>query len=49
MIKVLKVAGLLAFTSITRGNKGVILLTIVILSLVSMNLVFVPSLLEGLV
>ncbi|MFC1900162.1 ABC transporter permease [Chloroflexota bacterium] len=49
MIKILKVAGLLAFTSISRGNKGVILLTILILALVSMNLIFVPSLLDGLV
>ncbi|MFC2069897.1 ABC transporter permease [Chloroflexota bacterium] len=49
MTRTLKVSGLLAFTSIARGNKGVILLTIVILSLVSMNLIFVPSLLDGLV
>jgi len=49
MMRNLKVAGLLAFTSIMRGNKGVILLTILILALVSMNLIFVPSLLDGLV
>ncbi|MFC1921422.1 ABC transporter permease [Chloroflexota bacterium] len=49
MTRPIRVAGLLAYTSITRGNKGVILLTILILSLVSMNLIFVPSLLDGLV
>jgi len=49
MTGTLKVASLLAFTSITRGNIGVILLTIVILTLVAMNLIFVPSLLDGLV
>lgn len=45
----LKVAGFLAFTSIKRGNAGVILLTIAILILVALNLLFVPSLLQGLV
>ena len=45
----IKVAGLLAFTSITRGNRGVIVLTILILTLVGLNLLFVPSLLAGLV
>ncbi|MBA7693665.1 hypothetical protein ES703_102253 [subsurface metagenome] len=49
MTRTLKVAGLLAFTSVTRGNIGVILLTILILTLVAMNLIFVPSLLDGLV
>jgi putative ABC transport system permease protein len=49
MIKSLRVAGLLSFTSIIRGNIGVILLTILILTLTSLNLLFVPSLLNGLV
>jgi putative ABC transport system permease protein len=49
LIRNLKVASLLAFTSIIRGNAGVILLTILILVLVAMNLLFVPSLLNGLV
>jgi ABC-type lipoprotein release transport system permease subunit len=43
------VAGLLAFTSIRRGNAGVILLTVAILVLVALNLLFVPGLLDGLV
>jgi putative ABC transport system permease protein len=45
----LKVAGFLAFTSIRRGNTGVILLTIFILVIVALNLLFVPGLLGGLV
>ena len=49
MTRILKVAGLLAFTSITRGHIGVVLLTILILVLVALNLFFVPSLLRGLV
>lgn len=49
LIRNLKVASLLAFTSILRGNAGVILLTILILVLVATNLLFVPSLLSGLV
>jgi len=49
MTKSFRVAGLLAFASIIKGNTGVILLTILILTLVSLNLLFVPSLLKGLV
>ena len=49
MNKSLRVAGLLSFTSIRRGNVGVILLTILILTLVSLNLLFIPGLLQGLV
>ena len=49
MIKSVRVAGLLSFTSIRRGNVGVILLTILILTLVSLNLLFIPGLLQGLV
>ncbi|MBI4180316.1 MAG: FtsX-like permease family protein [Chloroflexi bacterium] len=48
-MKTLKVAGFLAFTSLKRGNFGVMLLTILILILVTLNLLFVPSLLRGLV
>ena len=48
-MKSLRVAGLLGFTSVTRGNRGVVILTIMILTLVGMNLLFVPSLLAGLV
>jgi len=48
-MKSLRVASFLAFTSITKGNFGIILLTILILVLVTLNLLFVPSLLEGLV
>jgi putative ABC transport system permease protein len=49
MTKSFRVAGLLAFTSVRRGNLGVILLTIFILTLISLNLLFIPSLLQGLV
>ena len=48
-MKSLMVASFLAFTSIKKGNFGIILLTILILVLVTLNLLFVPSLLEGLV
>ncbi len=48
-MKSLKVASLLAFTSIIRGKIGVILLTVFILVLAALNLLFVPSLLNGLV
>jgi len=47
--KSLKVAGFLAFTSIRKGNKGIILLTVLILSIVTANLLFVSGLLNGLV
>ncbi len=48
-MKSLKVALLLGFTSITKGNRSVIVLTIMILTLVGLNLLFVPSLLAGLI
>src|SRR3989304_3210815 len=48
-VRSFKVAALLGFSSIARGNIGVILLTILILTLVGLNLLFVPSLLGGLV
>ena len=49
MSKSFRVAGLLSLTSIRRGNPGVILLTILILTLVSLNLLFIPGFLQGLV
>lgn len=49
MLKSLKVAGFLGLTSVKRGNSGVICLTVLILTIVSLNLLFVPSLLNGLV
>jgi putative ABC transport system permease protein len=47
--KSFRVAGLLAFTSIRRGNAGIIILTVLILTLISLNMLFVPGLLNGLV
>lgn len=49
MTKSLKVAGFLAFTSVKRGNFGVILLTVLILAIVALNILFVSGLLNGLV
>ncbi|MBI4283886.1 MAG: FtsX-like permease family protein [Chloroflexi bacterium] len=48
-MRTLKVAGFLTFTSLKKGNRGVALLTILVLVLVTLNLLFVPSLLRGLV
>ena len=48
MIRSLKVATLLAFTSVTKGNFRIALLTMLILILVALNLLFVPGLLDGL-
>ena len=47
MIKSLKVAMFLALKSIIKGNVGVIVLTIFMLILVTMNLLFVPGLIDG--
>ncbi len=47
--KSLKVASFLAFTSLKKGNFGVILLTVLILTIVALNLLFVSGLLNGLV
>ncbi len=44
-----RVANLLGFTSIRKGNPNVVVLTILILTLVGLNLLFVPSLLGSLV
>lgn len=49
MTKSFRVARLLSFASIKRGNVGVILLTIIILTLISLNSLFIPGLLQGLV
>jgi putative ABC transport system permease protein len=45
--KSLKVATFLAMKSIVRGNVGVIILTVFMLVLVTMNLLFVPGLISG--
>jgi putative ABC transport system permease protein len=47
MIKSLKVAIFLALKSIVKGNVGVIVLTVLMLVLVTMNLLFVPGLING--
>jgi putative ABC transport system permease protein len=47
MIKSLKVATFLALKSVVKGNVGVIVLTIFMLVLVTMNLLFVPGLING--
>jgi len=47
MIKSLKVAAFLALKSVVRGNIGIIVLTIFMLILVTMNLLFVPALISG--
>ena len=49
MIKSIRVANLLAGASIKRGNIGVILLIIIILTIISLNSLFIPGLLQGLV
>jgi putative ABC transport system permease protein len=47
MIKSLKVATFLALKSVIKGNIGVIVLTVFMLILVTMNLLFVPGLING--
>jgi putative ABC transport system permease protein len=46
-MKSLKVAAFLALKSIVRGNIGVIVLTVFMLVLVTMNLLFLPGLISG--
>jgi len=46
-MKSLKVAAFLAMKSIVRGNIGIIVLTVFMLVLVTMNLLFVPGLING--
>jgi putative ABC transport system permease protein len=48
MVRSIRVAYLLAFTSVTKGNFRIALLTMLILILVALNLLFVPGLLDGL-
>ncbi len=43
----LKVSSFLADRAIRRGNKGTILMTIVILAIVFVNMLFIPSILNG--
>jgi len=43
------VASFLAFKSVVRGNAGVTLLTVAMLVLANLNLLFVPSLVDGIV
>jgi putative ABC transport system permease protein len=45
----LRVASLLAYSSVVRGNIGVLILTVLILALACLNLLFVPGLLDGLI
>ncbi|MCZ7380882.1 MAG: hypothetical protein O8C64_04825, partial [Candidatus Methanoperedens sp.] len=47
MFSNLKVSSFLAYKSITRGNKGTLILTIFILSLVFVNLIFIASIFLG--
>ncbi|UCH50752.1 MAG: ABC transporter permease [Chloroflexota bacterium] len=47
MTRLFRVAAFLALKSIVRGNVGVIVLTIFMLILVTMNLLFVPGLING--
>ena len=47
MTRLLRVASFLALKSIVKGNVGVIILTIFMLILVTMNLLFVPGLING--
>ena len=47
MIRSFRVATFLALKSIVRGNVGIIVLTIFMLILVTMNLLFVPGLISG--
>jgi len=47
MTRLFRVATFLALKSIVRGNIGIILLTIFMLVLVTMNLLFVPGLISG--
>ena len=48
-MKSIKVALFLSYNSIKAGNRGVILLTVLILVIVTLNLLFVPGLLDGLI
>ena len=47
MLKNLKVSFFLACKSIKRGNVGTTILTVMIMSLIFVNLIFMPSIIEG--
>jgi putative ABC transport system permease protein len=49
MLENFKVAFFLAFKQIQRGSKGTLILTIMIIALVFVNLVFLPSIISGVV
>lgn len=49
MLRSLKISFFLAYKSITRGNKGVLALIILIMALAFVNLVFISSILSGVV
>ncbi len=49
MIEEVRVSSFLAWKSIRRGNKGTLVLTILIIALVFVNLVFLPSIIAGVV
>ncbi len=49
MFENIKVASFLAFKQIQRGNKGTLILTIMIIALIFVNLVFLPSIISGVV
>jgi putative ABC transport system permease protein len=48
MGRTVRVAAFLAFTSVSKANIGVLLLTVLILAIVTLNMLFVPGLLQGL-
>ena len=49
MLGGLRVSAFLAGRSLRRGNKGTLLLTVMIIALVFVNLVFLPSIVQGVV
>ena len=49
MLEEEQVAFFLASRLITRGNKGTLLLTIMIIAMVFVNLIFLPSIIAGIV
>ena len=49
MLEGLRVSAFLAGRSLRRGNKGTIVLTVMIIALVFVNLVFLPSIVQGVV
>ncbi|MEA3229892.1 MAG: ABC transporter permease, partial [archaeon] len=47
MINDIRVGALIAFSSIKRGNKKTLMFIVFVLSLIFMNLVFLPSMIGG--